>query len=50
MAGRSALAPWRLSCLSRHDVFHLPDGVPGYAHGRVVLAGDAAHATLPTCG
>jgi 2-polyprenyl-6-methoxyphenol hydroxylase-like FAD-dependent oxidoreductase len=51
-------APWVTSALAatmpdqliRHDVFHLPDGVPGYARGRVVLAGDAAHAMLPTSG
>lgn len=36
--------------LMRHDVYHLPGGLPGYAHGRVVLVGDAAHAMLPTAG
>jgi len=36
--------------LMRHDVYHLPDGPPSYASGRVVLAGDAAHACLPTAG
>lgn len=36
--------------LMRHDVYHLPRGLPGYARGRVVLVGDAAHATLPTMG
>jgi 2-polyprenyl-6-methoxyphenol hydroxylase-like FAD-dependent oxidoreductase len=34
----------------RHDVYHLPGGLPAYAHGRVVFAGDAAHAALPTAG
>ena len=51
-------APWVTGALKattpegliRHDVYHLPDGVPGYARGRVVLAGDAAHAMLPTSG
>jgi 2-polyprenyl-6-methoxyphenol hydroxylase-like FAD-dependent oxidoreductase len=36
--------------LMRHDVYHLPDGPPSYTSGRVVLAGDAAHACLPTAG
>jgi 2-polyprenyl-6-methoxyphenol hydroxylase-like FAD-dependent oxidoreductase len=36
--------------LMRHDVFHLADGVPTYVRGRVLLAGDAAHAMLPTSG
>ena len=36
--------------LMRHDVYHLPDGLPSYASGRVVFAGDAAHAALPTAG
>ncbi|MFC7878926.1 FAD-dependent monooxygenase [Isoptericola sp. NPDC057391] len=34
----------------RHDVLHLPGGLPRYARGRVVMVGDAAHATLPTMG
>lgn len=34
----------------RHDVLHLPGGMPSYAVGRVVAAGDAAHAALPTTG
>lgn len=34
----------------RHDVLHLPGGMPSYAVGRVVAAGDAAHAALPTVG
>jgi 2-polyprenyl-6-methoxyphenol hydroxylase-like FAD-dependent oxidoreductase len=36
--------------LMRHDVYHLPGGLPAYASGRVVFAGDAAHAMLPTAG
>jgi 2-polyprenyl-6-methoxyphenol hydroxylase-like FAD-dependent oxidoreductase len=34
----------------RHDVLHLPHGIPRYVTGRVVMAGDAAHAFLPTMG
>ncbi|MFE6970676.1 FAD-dependent monooxygenase [Isoptericola sp. NPDC057653] len=34
----------------RHDVHHLPGGLPRYVRGRVVMVGDAAHATLPTMG
>ncbi|MBV2362738.1 FAD-dependent monooxygenase [Streptomonospora nanhaiensis] len=36
--------------LMRHDVHHLPDGLPAYVRGRVVMVGDAAHAALPTMG
>jgi 2-polyprenyl-6-methoxyphenol hydroxylase-like FAD-dependent oxidoreductase len=36
--------------LIRHDVYHLPQGLPAYVCGRVVLVGDAAHAALPTVG
>lgn len=36
--------------LLRHDVHHLPGGVPRYAVGRVVMVGDAAHGFLPTMG
>jgi len=36
--------------LLRHDVHHLPHGLPGYTCGRTVLIGDAAHAMLPTMG
>jgi 2-polyprenyl-6-methoxyphenol hydroxylase-like FAD-dependent oxidoreductase len=36
--------------LMRHDVYHLPQGLPSYVRGRVVFAGDAAHAALPTGG
>jgi 2-polyprenyl-6-methoxyphenol hydroxylase-like FAD-dependent oxidoreductase len=38
------------SQLMRHDVYHLPKGLPTYVRGRVVMAGDAAHAFLPTMG
>ncbi len=34
----------------RHDVYHLPQRLPAYVCGRVVLVGDAAHAALPTAG
>lgn len=36
--------------LMRHDVYHLRGGLPAYTRGRVVMAGDAAHAMLPTAG
>ena len=36
--------------LMRHDVYHLPGGLPEYVLGRVVVVGDAAHAALPTAG
>jgi len=36
--------------LMRHDVYHLPGGLPTYVRGRVVVIGDAAHAMLPTMG
>jgi 2-polyprenyl-6-methoxyphenol hydroxylase-like FAD-dependent oxidoreductase len=38
------------SQLMRHDVYHLPGGLPSYVRGRVVMIGDAAHAALPTAG
>jgi 2-polyprenyl-6-methoxyphenol hydroxylase-like FAD-dependent oxidoreductase len=38
------------AAVMRHDVLHLPHGIPRYAAGRVVMAGDAAHAFLPTMG
>ncbi|MEX5720900.1 FAD-dependent monooxygenase [Geodermatophilus maliterrae] len=36
--------------LMRHDVSHLPGGLPSYVRGRTVVIGDAAHAMLPTMG
>ncbi|RKS08783.1 2-polyprenyl-6-methoxyphenol hydroxylase-like FAD-dependent oxidoreductase [Nocardiopsis sp. Huas11] len=36
--------------LMRHDVYHLPGGLPSYVRGRVAMVGDAAHAALPTMG
>lgn len=36
--------------LMRHDVYHLPGGLPSYVWGRVVIVGDAAHATQTTIG
>jgi 2-polyprenyl-6-methoxyphenol hydroxylase-like FAD-dependent oxidoreductase len=36
--------------LMRHDVYHLRQGLPAYVYGRVVFAGDAAHAALPSSG
>ncbi len=47
---RAIVAATTASQLMRHDVYHLPDGLPAYARGRVVLTGDAAHAMLPTIG
>lgn len=47
---RDMVAATPAELLMRHDVYHLPDGPPSYACGRVVLAGDAAHACLPTAG
>jgi len=38
------------SRLMRHDVYHLPGGLPAFTQGRVVMVGDAAHAALPTMG
>jgi 2-polyprenyl-6-methoxyphenol hydroxylase-like FAD-dependent oxidoreductase len=47
---RDLIAATAAGQLMRHDVYHLPGGCPGYASGRVVLIGDAAHAMLPTIG
>lgn len=44
------IAATRPDQLMRHDVVHLPGGAPRYAAGRAVLAGDAAHALVPTMG
>jgi 2-polyprenyl-6-methoxyphenol hydroxylase-like FAD-dependent oxidoreductase len=38
------------SQLMRHDVYHLPGGLPTYLRGRIVMIGDAAHAAVPTLG
>jgi 2-polyprenyl-6-methoxyphenol hydroxylase-like FAD-dependent oxidoreductase len=54
----AAWAPWIRGIVTatpadrliRHDVYHLPQGLPAYVCGRVVLVGDAAHAALPTAG
>ncbi|ACQ79353.1 monooxygenase FAD-binding [Beutenbergia cavernae DSM 12333] len=51
-------SPWALDLIEatdpdrllRHDVYHLPGGLPSYQRGRVVMVGDAAHAALPTMG
>ncbi|MGH9129531.1 MAG: FAD-dependent oxidoreductase [Acidimicrobiales bacterium] len=47
---RATLEATQPSQLMRHDVYHLPGGLPTYIRGRVVLVGDAAHAALPTMG
>ena len=47
---RSTIAATDPGRLLRHDVHHLPGGLPTYVHGRVLVIGDAAHAMLPTMG
>jgi 2-polyprenyl-6-methoxyphenol hydroxylase-like FAD-dependent oxidoreductase len=47
---RGMIAATEPSRLMRHDVYYLPRGLPAYVSGRVVFAGDAAHAALPTAG
>ncbi|HEX6471227.1 MAG TPA: FAD-dependent oxidoreductase [Streptosporangiaceae bacterium] len=47
---RAIVAATTAGQLMRHDVYHLPGGLAGYASGRVVMIGDAAHAMLPTAG
>jgi 2-polyprenyl-6-methoxyphenol hydroxylase-like FAD-dependent oxidoreductase len=47
---RAMVAATPAERLLRHDVYHLPGGLPAYASGRVVFVGDAAHAMLPTAG
>jgi 2-polyprenyl-6-methoxyphenol hydroxylase-like FAD-dependent oxidoreductase len=47
---RTLVAATPASRLIRNDVYHLPQGLPSYVSGRVVLVGDAAHAALPTAG
>ncbi|SKC68695.1 FAD-dependent monooxygenase [Krasilnikoviella flava] len=45
---RRVIAATPPEAVLRHDVLHLPGGLPRYVRGRVVMVGDAAHATLPT--
>ncbi len=47
---QQAIAATPPQAVMRHDVYHLPGGLPRYTTGRVVMVGDAAHATLPTMG
>jgi 2-polyprenyl-6-methoxyphenol hydroxylase-like FAD-dependent oxidoreductase len=47
---RAVVAATTPAQLLRHDVHHLPGGLPTYVRGRTVLIGDAAHAMLPTMG
>ena len=47
---RDLVAATPAASLMRHDVYHLPDPLPSFTSGRVVLVGDAAHAALPTAG
>ena len=47
---RRILAGTAPEAVLRHDVYHLPGGLPRYTSGRVVMIGDAAHGFLPTMG
>ncbi|HWV77030.1 MAG TPA: FAD-dependent monooxygenase [Isoptericola sp.] len=47
---RRVIAATPPDAVIRHDVLHLPGGLPRYVRGRVVMVGDAAHATVPTMG
>ena len=47
---RAIVAATTASQLMRHDVYHLPSGLPTYVRGRIVVIGDAAHAAVPTLG
>jgi 2-polyprenyl-6-methoxyphenol hydroxylase-like FAD-dependent oxidoreductase len=47
---RAIVAGTTADQLMRHDVYYLPGGLHTYIRGRVVMVGDAAHATLPTVG
>jgi len=49
-AVQEVLAATPPEAVLRHDVRHLPAGLPRYTRGRVVMVGDAAHGTLPTMG
>jgi 2-polyprenyl-6-methoxyphenol hydroxylase-like FAD-dependent oxidoreductase len=49
-AVRAVVAATDPDRLLRHDVHHLPRGLPTYVRGRTLLIGDAAHAMLPTMG
>lgn len=47
---RDLIAATTADQIMRHDVYDIGTGCRSYASGRVVLAGDAAHAMLPTIG
>lgn len=47
---RDIIAVTPAEAVMRHDVHHLPGGLPRYVAGRVVMVGDAAHGFLPTMG
>ncbi len=47
---RDIIAATPAEAVMRHDVHHLPGGLPRYVAGRVVMVGDAAHGFLPTMG
>src|SRR5579875_858825 len=47
---RAVVAATTASQIMRHDVYHLPGGLPAYVRGRVVMTGDAAHAAQTTMG
>ena len=47
---QQVLARTEAEAVLRHDVYHLPGGLPRYTAGRVVMIGDAAHGFLPTMG
>jgi len=47
---RDMIAATPAERLMRHDVYDLERRLPAYVNGRVVLAGDAAHACVPTAG
>jgi len=47
---REIIAATPPEAVLRHDVHHVPGGLPRYTKGRVVFIGDAAHGFLPTMG